>query len=68
EASFRIDDVIDEYYMYVAQRVNVNHSGFKALIQKLPESTKEVQRLICNLKVDQAAQEGPKLPDLVTLK
>ncbi|CAJ2638711.1 unnamed protein product [Trifolium pratense] len=43
EASFRIEDVIDEYDMYMAQRVNDNHSGFKALIQK-------VSQMVLNLK------------------
>ncbi|WJX30605.1 hypothetical protein P8452_19123 [Trifolium repens] len=43
KASFRIEDAIDEYDMYVAQRVNANHSGLKALIQKFSQ-------MVLNLK------------------
>ncbi|CAL5201360.1 unnamed protein product [Lathyrus oleraceus] len=34
EASFRIEDVIDEYNMYEAQRVN--HSRFRSVLQMIP--------------------------------
>jgi len=35
EASFRIEDVIDKYLIYLSQNVNVNHSRFIALFQKI---------------------------------
>ncbi|XP_058722157.1 disease resistance protein RPM1-like [Vicia villosa] len=34
EASFRIEDVIDEYNMYEAQRIN--HSRFRSVLQMIP--------------------------------
>ncbi|GAU16453.1 hypothetical protein TSUD_118020 [Trifolium subterraneum] len=43
EVYFRIEDLIDEYDMYQAQSVNVNHSGFKAFIQR-------VSQMVLNLK------------------
>ncbi|MCH80876.1 NBS-containing resistance-like protein, partial [Trifolium medium] len=42
QASFRIEDVIDEYVMYLAQRVN--HSGFVASLKKIAQRIKTMKQ------------------------
>ncbi|PNY00065.1 NBS-containing resistance-like protein [Trifolium pratense] len=43
ETSFRIEDMIDEYNMYVGEAPKINHSGFIAKFQTLPNMIKSMK-------------------------